>query len=457
MLADLLKKCGHRDDDFIEYWDGQWVMSQLDVIVTVNIAYPVLIRLRPTLIEPLTDCPGLDDELKLQPRAMSKNKRAAATVVSPMKAPRLDSYSTAPETIRKDEPRATDIVINSRSPSPVAPTLPLLARGKTPSVSSQPRGLAPFPLDLGPLAKHSKSTTSQKAWPRDYHVCEVIEGLKLIGSKMDKGGSQSAAFAEVFHGAKYHKGQMSGTRRILSRAGAILQDRFDNFGRSSRGTWKAFKAYLPNSIADKAFSDEQAIRDLEEAGSKREEDVDENDIEITSPCINGLSLRGNSGLQNHGHDVDETSSQISDESDLYDGPRCSFCDQALDFSPSDTLISMREVLQDQSKPDPIPCNPGHRKAKSVTMTLEYCERHRLEADIFPIAQTEGWPVNIDFSKLHARILALDNCLRPLLMHENIKDNEFYQAVQETFAPGTSLASASGINGQWTSFKGHGAG
>ena len=53
---------------FIEYWDGCWVTSRLDVVITVNKAYLILIRLRPS-IQALMDCPGLKEQLKRQPQA----------------------------------------------------------------------------------------------------------------------------------------------------------------------------------------------------------------------------------------------------------------------------------------------------------------------------------------------------------------------------------------------------
>jgi hypothetical protein len=105
----------------------------------------------------------------------------------------------------------------------------------------------------------------------------------------------------------------------------------------------------------------------------------------------------------------------------------------------------------------MPGNPGHRKAKSFTVTIAYCLRHRLEATVFPTAQHQGWPTDIDFAKLFDRALLLRKHLQRLLDHNIIRYNEFYMDEMRSFAPGTSTAAASSAAAQFASFKGHGAG
>ena len=54
---------------YVDYYrDSQWRTSQLNIVLVVNRAHAVLLRLRPSLLEALVDCPGLDKEIKLQPR-----------------------------------------------------------------------------------------------------------------------------------------------------------------------------------------------------------------------------------------------------------------------------------------------------------------------------------------------------------------------------------------------------
>ena len=118
---------------------------------------------------------------------------------------------------------------------------------------------------------------------------------------------------------------------------------------------------------------------------------------------------------------------------------------------------MRASLQSQSKPDPILGNPYHRKAKSFTVTINYCQCHRLESNVFPTAHSQGWPTDIDFSTLYGRVLTLRSDLKPLFEYETVKDNEFYEEVMKAFAPDTSTTAASGTAGQWGLFKGRAAG
>ena len=371
--------------------------------------------------------------LKLQPRTSATSKRAAETLVSPLKkAPHLDNQSTASQYGKGKQKEVDTVIVNSPSlrPNPVAFASTLTSSRKP----------APFPMDV--------SSTSPKAWPQDFYVCRVVEGLDTINTKMDNNRvTQYTAFAITFPDVKYNKTQMVNTRLILKRAGPVLRHRFVGYGQTPKGTWRAFKSILPPTILDKFFSDDQAIQDLEELESD------------SSNCGDDINSDNDSGLDNTAQspinlDGDDSS---SDDSDAYTGERCSFCDERLDFIPSNTLLDMRASLQSQSKPDPIPGNPYHRKAKSFTVTIDYCQHHRLESDVFPTARSQGWPTDIDFSTLYGRVLTLHSDLKPLFEYDTVQDNEFYEEVMKAFAPGTSTAAASGTAGQWGSFKGHGAG
>ena len=310
--------CSYTDSAFIEYWDSRWVTSQLDVVITVNKAYPILIRLRPS-IQALTDCPGLEEHLKRQPRAFTKTKHASDAIVSPLKkAPRLSDQSTASESCEKGKERE---VVKSRSPSP----------SQTPSVRSMLRKPAPFPLDLDSVGPSKTitplSSSSRKTWPRDFYVCEVVEGLKRLAEKMDLGKlSQYSAFLVVFPAVKYNKTQMANTRLILDRAGSILQNQFVEYGKALKGTWKAFREWLPKTILDKSFTDHQAIQDLEDASLTSDNsgdelrNVDYGDAPAVPPHLD-----------------DDLESPDSDDSDTHTGNYCEFCDELLDFEPSQTL------------------------------------------------------------------------------------------------------------------------
>jgi hypothetical protein len=190
------------------------------------------------------------------------------------------------------------------------------------------------------------------------------------------------------------------------------------------------------------------LEDSASASGNSDSEGDFHDIDYGNNLA--ISLNLDNGL-------DSDVSSDSNDSHNYTGERCSFCDERLNFVPSQTLRDMRAPLQNLSEPDPIPGYPDHRRAKSFTVTISYCQRHRMEAKVFPIACCQGWPSDVDFSKLHERVVLHRTHLEPLLQHDNVKNNEFYKDVMATFAPGTSIAAASGAAGQWASFKGHGAG
>jgi hypothetical protein len=258
-----------------------------------------------------------------------------------------------------------------------------------------------------------------------------------MSQKMDADRiSQKVAFGVVFPGVKYHKGQLLHTCTILTRAGDKLQHQFHKYSATLDGTWANLKALLPKMILNKGFTDDEAIHALE---------VSEDNYSDSAPK-QVISLDGGNFF-----DDESTSSN-----EFHSGPQCPFCDEYLKREPSDFLVNMLNVLLHKSTPDPSPSNPNHRKAKG-SATIGYCSRHRMESDILPIAEREGWPMVIDFAALYERVLQLHYYLQPLLDFELMDQNEFYKEVMKSFAPGTSKAAASSVGGQWTSFKGHGAG
>lgn len=171
-LSKTLAFCSHTEGAFIDYWDGQWVTSKLDIMIMVNKAYPILIRLRPSL-HALTDCPGLDEQLKHQPQVSTKSKCTSDTLVSPLKkAPHLGDKSVASKSREKGKGKE---VAKSSSPSLTY----------SPFVHITFRKPAPFPLDLDPVAVTLVSSSSHKAWPQDFYICEVVKGLVRLAKKMD--------------------------------------------------------------------------------------------------------------------------------------------------------------------------------------------------------------------------------------------------------------------------------
>lgn len=292
------------------------------------------------------------------------------------------------------------------------------------------------------------------AWPRDFTVSEIVAGLASISAKMDASQktTQRDAFLEVFPGAKYHKSQIANVRTILSRVGEKVKMHHSRYGKGPKGTWTAFKKCLPNTILDRNFADKNVIEKLED--------------ELSSPCLSDDDDPWGTGKSSNAPKSPRAPSTVIDPSislsDAESEPvnRCPWCDLEMpaDFEPSPMLLALREDLMKVSLPDPVPgFNPEHRKVESATLFMPHCERHRLETNIWPIAQQEGWPRVIDFSQLPDRVRRLQGILGTLLVLDERQDNEFFKPLIDSFEPGTSRAAASSAKSSYASFNGHSAG
>ena len=90
-LSDLeyLADFGLGDKSWIDiYIDGDFKSFRFQGMgsITVEKGRQVLICLRPSLRDELTDCPGITEYLEKQPKARSKGKRSADSLVSPIKS-----------------------------------------------------------------------------------------------------------------------------------------------------------------------------------------------------------------------------------------------------------------------------------------------------------------------------------------------------------------------------------
>jgi hypothetical protein len=138
------------------------------------------------------DCPGLDKEIKLQPRLSTRDKHTANYLVSLIKkAACVDVESTPLQSGGKGEEKATEIiVINSPSPPAQLSTSTFVQQTRL-----KPKSVALFPLNL-PEADSSKA---HKSFPQDYYISEVIKGLRIMSQKTDTDHiSQKVAFGVIF-------------------------------------------------------------------------------------------------------------------------------------------------------------------------------------------------------------------------------------------------------------------
>jgi hypothetical protein len=100
-----------------------------------------------------------------------------------------------------------------------------------------------------------------------------------------------------------------------------------------------------------------------------------------------------------------------------DGLLCPFCDYKLqgdEFSPSLKKIWTKHRLSTRTWPSPVLWNPKHRDSKSFTVYLDFCQQHRLEEQLLPLACQKGWPTSPNFEEIPKRIQEIAPEIRKLI-------------------------------------------
>ncbi|KAK1218660.1 hypothetical protein PQX77_018648 [Marasmius sp. AFHP31] len=100
---------------------------------------------------------------------------------------------------------------------------------------------------------------------------------------------------------------------------------------------------------------------------------------------------------------------------------CPFCDSQLPQEPTPYLQKSIDNAVKKSKPQPRPTNRLGRKL-AMGDYMHICQRHHFEAELLPQAEAKGWPKNIDFSRLEARVYKLKSHLKDILNDVEWKDH-----------------------------------
>jgi hypothetical protein len=132
---------------------------------------------------------------------------------------------------------------------------------------------------------------------------------------------------------------------------------------------------------------------------------------------------------------------------------CSYCDQELPIAPSSTLTAMEERLYKASWPNPLEDYPNHQSVPLITMTVDYCARHRFERDQIPVALAHNWPFKPNFARLFHRILELGPILRTLC--KNVDTSHFFIAARQYY--GNKVTQLSSMGSQYLRHRMFGAG
>ncbi|KAK7435191.1 mitogen activated protein kinase [Stygiomarasmius scandens] len=104
---------------------------------------------------------------------------------------------------------------------------------------------------------------------------------------------------------------------------------------------------------------------------------------------------------------------------------CPFCDEPLPDNPSSLLTNLINKARLKARRDPRPRNPlGLIVAFAVRANA--CARHSWECKQLPLAEKEGWPTEIDWEKVHERIIDMQGDLESILLDSVICESVEYK-------------------------------
>lgn len=193
------------DKTLFEYWNGAWTIIQIETPLRAEQNRPLLLRLRPSLLRPLQDCPGIEEELRLQSKRTPTSKRAGDELVSPIRKilRQSSSHIAAPPAIvlSSDEDGLPE------SGLPVSPT---------PSLKKSRRSLDnAYPVDDSQMPVIHSVT---RRWPSAYSLAEIEQGFQQIQHRINadpRRVTEKSAFPLVFH-APYIKTTVGRVKKILA-------------------------------------------------------------------------------------------------------------------------------------------------------------------------------------------------------------------------------------------------
>ncbi|KLO13841.1 hypothetical protein SCHPADRAFT_997049 [Schizopora paradoxa] len=270
---------------------GLWEQIKLATVRTVEQDQRLLFRIRPRMLESLSDCPSLDQELALQPSPQQQQlKRSAPDADSPLQTPnkqarvisnsvpvrppapsmtvQTQTHTPTPSTPSTSTASVTRIAsswapihgtpapVSSGVPPPVPPnattstswdfvpsgTIPVVNRTSHPK-SGAPNSAGPSPAGPASGSQHTLSLSGPRRWPTDFSVYEITNGFLMIANILasDPRERQKTAFERVFPGCRYVKSTVGRAKLYWKRASPEIRDHFLALdSRDDRGRWVNF-------------------------------------------------------------------------------------------------------------------------------------------------------------------------------------------------------------------------
>ncbi|KAJ7726096.1 hypothetical protein B0H16DRAFT_1238431, partial [Mycena metata] len=224
-LPDLVAGLKLGSESRLDHWiAGSWKTIQISSILTVENDRRTLLKLRPSLLEeiPLSECPGLTEELTRQPRVHGRKRPGDLDESgSPAKVARPHSMADAAAAAH-----AQPVIDLATDTSTVAPQRPLApAAVISHAVPAARRVQNPAPA--------TTSSRPETWWIQNLSVSQYDSGWHDIRALQDsnpKYKAEKAAFPEVF-GHKYSKSTVNKYKTLWdSDACKALRDKYIAMG-----------------------------------------------------------------------------------------------------------------------------------------------------------------------------------------------------------------------------------
>lgn len=262
----------------LDFWQGQeWVTVNIQSVLTVEKAQRILLKIRPNIRQSLKNCPGIEDELSLQPKSYTRGLKRLATssFVSPVK--KIPRTQVDQQVSKSDSPPPEQLdVVNQEQ----------LESTREHTVTPQ-------------------TIQREKKWPLDFFVHEIHRGFRSMDKRLtlaytDGGRSKltaETAFIKAFPGVKYAKTTVWKYKKMWDGSDIAVRNLFIDLGTTNRAKFKHFLSALsnPNAIP----SDETS----EENSSESESDKNKSDSD-SDATNNGKSNHRNKSNDNLSEDDD---------------------------------------------------------------------------------------------------------------------------------------------------------
>ncbi|KAH9476367.1 hypothetical protein JR316_0011942 [Psilocybe cubensis] len=279
--AELMKNLELQPTTKLDYWKGEWVTLTMESVLTVEKGQRLILKIRPSLRETLEHCPGIEDELKLQPKtSQALLAQQHTTLVSPIRQSAIQEASSLTITHstsrnRKKRPHGY------RTPNSSDSDLP-----PPPKVLKKSHNLPPPPKVL------KKSHNSTKQWPFDFKVYQIHNGFLQMQETLSKSQTSRSnpymksskksalsirprsrisvkdAFYAAFPDASFHKSTFYEHKSYWKTYDKDIVGYFVDMGNSKQATYRSLQAALknPQDIPD-TFSESSSSDSLDDSSS----------------------------------------------------------------------------------------------------------------------------------------------------------------------------------------------